>query len=509
MTEQQRPSNSDTQRSILQHLMFGVLFVLILMNWEVYRVPNYRMFEKSINSSNNNIEARSENYKNALTEIKEEEGYDYQYKMDSFALIIREKTKVLIARIDSFSHFLKRSNAKSFSSFESDFGNSILNHVSNYNIQILALLSIDSNYSFNRYNPLNRQGLLSFHYLISSSHLPLYYQTRESAILALVSLKNDVKVYENLILEQVFEKSLNGVLHCKFPKAIGFAQQNVLFMGETVNYQLIIGDYGFDDGKNFLHAEASEGWIDDSSFQTERLILWVSTGKNFGLNTITGNVIARVRKEEHKFPFSFSYFVSAPGIAFHLDKANVCYVGADNPISIHIPGYPAEKLKLKVAHAKVTKKENGLFEVYFDKIPKGKVYAYVDATNEQGRTSTVHSMELRVKDLPPPITNFDAFKESGMPVDSFFRKESLEIFAADSAFAIDYEVISFQVEGFTAKQQYFGPITVHGEEFSGNHELVSILNTISAGDRLIISDIRVRAANGRLYEAAPISVLLK
>ncbi|MFA6151687.1 MAG: hypothetical protein WC716_10240 [Chitinophagaceae bacterium] len=36
-----------------------------------------------------------------------------------------------------------------------------------------------------------------------------------------------------------------------------------------------------------------------------------------------------------------------------------------------------------------------------------------------------------------------------------------------------------------------------------------ILNTISAGDRLILSGIRVKADDGRMYEAASVSVLLK
>jgi hypothetical protein len=192
-----------------------------------------------------------------------------------------------------------------------------------------------------------------------------------------------------------------------------------------------------------------------------------------------------------------------------LDKANLCYAGVANPIRIHIPGYTADKIKLKIAHAKVIKKEDDLFEVYFDKIPNGKVYAYVEATNKQGRTSTVHSMELKVKNLPAPITNFESYKETGISLSEFKSFKGLHAFASDSAFSMDYEIISFQVEGITHNHQYIEPLTVYGAAFENNHELMSQFNSASVGDKFIFSNIRAKATNGKEYEALPFSILLK
>lgn len=296
---------------------------------------------------------------------------------------------------------------------------------------------------------------------------------------------------------------------CGFLKCFAFTESGFYFVGQRAIAPMSICAYYYTSGKRFLRANTNKGKIDDSTLRNEAMVLWEDKALDLGLNFVQGNVFARYAKEDIIEPFSFSYFVSAPGIAFHLDKANLCYVAVPNPISISIPGYPADKIKLRVAGAKVSKIEDGRFEIFFSKIPSAKVYAYVEATNEQGRTSTVHSMELKVKNLPVPITNLEPFKECGMAIDNFFSSKSLQLFSSDSAFQMDYDVVSFQVECITRDSKYIEPITVYGAEYTNSHELMSVFNDAKVGDKFIFSNIRAKAANGKLYEVLPISILLK
>lgn len=505
MTEEQRPTNSDQQRSILQHLMFGVLFVLILMNWSVHRPIDYEPF-------------------NEMFAVSEKEGDSYRsFQIQKMRFGLKEESDTnsvmpylnVMTEIDSccrneieiikVAKSLGKDKKNQMVLIDSILGR--LDSLRNYLATLLFYR--DSRSEFLRYVMINTEEINFCRNTLHCKIFPLEYLSQSTLLVMLNSLQNKVENTRRMCFDNLFGKVHVPIcFFSPYRAACLRGASQFYILGDSIATGISLVDFSIFSRKYSL-VTVDNGILDLSEINSERIAYWNDDAKYLGRNTVNGTIRRLYLKDTITRPFSFSYFVSAPGIAMHADKANVCYVGVDNPISIHIPGYPAEKLKLKVAHAKVTKKEDGLFEVYFDKLPKGKVYAYVDATNEQGRTSRVHSMELRVNELPPPITNFDAYKESGIEPDQFFKEEGLEVFAADSAFAMDYEVISFQVEGFTAKHQYFSPITVYGEEFSGNHELVSILNTISAGDRLIISDIKARAANDRIYEADPVSVLLK
>jgi hypothetical protein len=118
-------------------------------------------------------------------------------------------------------------------------------------------------------------------------------------------------------------------------------------------------------------------------------------------------------------------------------------------------------------------------------------------------------MELKVKNLPAPITNFESYKEAGISLSEFKSFKELQAIASNSAFSIDYEIISFQVEGITHNHQYIEPLTVYGAAFENNHELMSQFNSASVGDKFIFSNIRAKATNGKEYEALPFSILLK
>lgn len=501
--------STNSKRSILQHCMFGVLFVLLVMNWDFYRVPSYEPFEKSLKTSNENIETQSANYKSALKEIKEEEGYQSQIEIDSLAIIFRERTKNLIEKVDGFSQSLKVSELKSITNSDLNKGDSILKEIEHYNLETFLLFGIDTTHSLFRNSLLNNQNLNSFHYLIGSAKLPFFYPTKLTSILALVSLKNNLIVFENIILEQLFYKAHEAVLNCRFYKALAFSNEYFKFVGEEINFQIGIGDFGFINGKDYLKSEISEGKLDDKTYRNEGLILWNSKGNQLGLNTVTGNVTEKFHKVEHNFPFSFSYFVAAPGAALQINKNNFCYLDMPNLMRIKVPGYAADKIKLRVAGAIVRKIEDAVFDIRFSKMPNGKVYAFVDATNAQGRTSTVHSIELKVIAPPPPITNLDAFKNEGIDISVFKNLQNIAAMPTDTDFEMDYELLSFEVECISSANKYTEPISCVGAAFATNPQLQFLLQNATSGDRFIFSHIKAKATNGKVYEALPISITLR
>lgn len=504
MPKAQTNISADTKRSILQHLMFGMLGVLILMNWTVHWPLDYKDYEEAfakINVGNERYlqqqldwftddDLNSEKYRpifKAAQEIK-----------DSSECVINEIIKVRrylsnnrISRKEEIIHLLD-----------------LLKKVNELRISFLRAVDSYENSPVS-YFLMNNQSELGHYLNISRCNFILQSYTKSSILSMLSALQNNVQNDRQLMLEILRDKIHTSCGWGFFGyRAVRFCNNSIIFNGDTAKVEISLMQ-NVDFSRRFSDVIVDRGNIDFSELPSQNFAIWEDRATVLGENTINGLIKRILDKDTITRPFSFSYFVSAPGIAFHLDKANVCYVGVPNPISISVPGYPADKINLKVAGAKVSKIEDGQFEIFFSKIPSAKVYAYVEATNEQGRTSTVHSMELKVKEFPAPTTNLSSFKESGISLEELKILKSIKVQPVDSVFDLEYEVIRFQVEGITHDGKYIEPITVHGDELSGNQELNSVFKTTVSGDRFIFSHIHAKATNGKEYEALPVSLLLK
>lgn len=506
----QKNLSADTKRSILQHLMFGMLGLLILMNWTVHRPLDYKPFNEAFRLTDTVLNNRSKLIVATIVEIAKENNSNYENVLQLKASTIVSNTKIIVENLDSITRLLSDSKKCCDTFGKRRLGNFALSLVRNYYAEIIfGVMAIDSTSPILNYIPLNKKSLNEYKALLDDDFLFIDYRSKRMVIAILGSLKNDLINTQQELIYRIFEQMHeNGCNFGRENRPLYLMNDRFFFQEEVQKMEIIIGSF-WSFSKRFSTIKVDNGNIFDSILNTEMIAYWQGIAKHLGKNTVSGSISKIFKQDTITRPFSFSYFVSAPGIAFHLDKANVCYVAVPNPISISVPGYPADKIKLKVADAKVSKTEDGRFEVFFSKIPLNKVYAYVEATNEQGRTSTVHSMELKVKNLPAPVTNLERFKESVMSIDSFFANESLQLFSSDLAFQMDYDVVSFQVECITHKHKYIEPITVYGAEYSNSHELMSVFNAATVGDRFIFSNIRAKATNGKKYEALPVSILLK
>jgi|GEM_PF-5077378 len=484
--------SADTKRSFLQHLMFGMLGLLILMNWSVHRPLDYSIYDETFVAAAKSEKEHSKNFLNGILGNYEIEGGDERFEKYQLALYINSETDSIIndldVQIDNFEIGNKGNNSK------------VIDRIVKLRDSLHFSYLLFSGFPFSDKDIIRFKNLFQLRTNLWS-HLPNNYRK-----VVLYSLRQDVLKARSIYHEIICSSMHDQTMHFE-----GFRSHVILdsssFFTDNIRATIMLTK-GLPLHRDGVYAAAANiGLID--SVDMDDIFQWKSKAKIIGLNTVIGSLRFKNRDTDVTRPFSFSYFVSAPGIAFHLDKANLCYVGVPNPISISVPGYPADKIKLRVAGAKVSKIEDGRFEIFFSKIPSAKVYAYVEATNEQGRTSTVHSMELKVKNLPVPITNLEPFKECGMAIDNFFSSKSLQLFSSDSAFQMDYDVVSFQVECITRDSKYIEPITVYGAEYTNSHELMSVFNDAKVGDKFIFSNIRAKAANGKLYEVLPISILLK
>jgi hypothetical protein len=370
MPKAQKNISTDAQCSILQHLMFGMLGVLILMNWSVHRPMDYEMFNEAfVNSERNELEQQSF-FRSIITDLKEEEALDFQIEMDSIAKRIGNITDGLILQILTFDSSLNASNYKSVRNSDLKKCDSILEASSQYYQEVLVTVGIDTTAMFAKNLPINRKSIEQLRYLMGKKNLPFQNKSVGSIRVMLSTLKNDILISKTILLNLIFERVHEYTGYsCGGFKVFAFTENSFYVVGQKVIAPMSICAYYYTSGKRFLRANTNKGNIDDLTLRSDAIVLWEDKALELGLNYVQGNVLARYAKQNISEPFSFSYFVSAPGIAFHLDKANLCYVGVPNPISISIPGYLADKIKLRVSGAKVSKTEDGQFEIFFSKIP--------------------------------------------------------------------------------------------------------------------------------------------
>lgn len=492
MPEAKKNISVDTKRNILQHLMFGMLGLLILMNWTVHGPIDYSIYDETFVAAAKSEKEHSKNFLNGILRNYEIEGGDKRFEKYQLALYINSETDSIIndldVQIDNFEIGNKGNNSK------------VLDRIVKLRDSLHFSYFLFSGFPFSDKDIIRFKNLFQLRTNLWS-HLPNNYRK-----VVLYSLRQDVLKARSIYHEIICSSMHDQTMHFEGFRSHVILDSSSLFT-DNIRATIMLTK-GLPLHRDGVYAAAANiGLID--SVDMDDIFQWKSKAKIIGLNTVIGSLRFKNRDTDVTRPFSFSYFVSAPGIAFHLDKANLCYVAVKNPISISVPGYPADKINLKVADAKVSKTGDGRFEVFFSKIPSNKVYAYVEATNEQGRTSTVHSMELKVKNLPAPISNLEPFKESGISLEELKNLKSIMVQPVDSAFDLEYEVISFQVEGITQDGKYIEPITVYGDEFSNKPELMSVLNAATVGDRFIFSHILTKATNGKEYEALPVSILLR
>lgn len=504
MPEAKKNISADTKCNILQHLMFGVLGVLILMNWTVHRPLDYEPFNESMNLFIPKAKQFNNDLAFNILDAYVREPEDGRPNFHLFTKFVQKNTNDILSEIE-----LLKMETQSNRFEERNL--QILNKIAFLNDSGIKYFGtiLTSAFYYNG-SPFDSAKMQEYKKLFKEVGLSLPNTKHHCRTASINSLEVDVLLAEEFWLFQSWWRihddgwNFDGFWGWFIPDFNFYCKGNTLKSNILLVKNLPREKWNFK--KKFL-IKVESGSVDTIPYNNR--FSWSFRAKNLGLNFVHGSINVQYDTVNITRPFSFSYFVSAPGIAFHLDKVNVCYVAVPNPISISVPGYPADKINLKVADAKVNKIEDGQFEIFFSKTPSNKVYAYVVATNEQGRTSTVHSMELKVRDLPAPVTNLERIKESGISLEELKNLKSIMVQPVDSAFDLEYEVISFQVEGITQDGKYIEPIRLYGAQFFNKPELMSVLNAATVGDRFIFSHIRTKATNGKEYEALPISILLK
>lgn len=229
-----------------------------------------------------------------------------------------------------------------------------------------------------------------------------------------------------------------------------------------------------------------------------------------GKKRIEGYVDYFVGDRYKRLPFSKEYIVFK-GANIFANRMDVLYTGIENPVTINVPGYSNNEIKVIVTNGSVTKDKKRGYVVTVAK--RGKAKITVAAKNEDGKYINVGSAEFRVRN-PPRLHALMATLPNGGTYDIVALKKYIKnvpkVFIGVGE-GFPYEKLNFTVASYTfslykANGENPAPIEVSGQVLTP--EILTLVEAMEKGDKIIIDNIKVAAPDEK-WSTSPVVVTAK
>jgi len=230
-----------------------------------------------------------------------------------------------------------------------------------------------------------------------------------------------------------------------------------------------------------------------------------------GSFNIKGTIeLPRADGSTQTYDFNSNYIVGEPTAIISADMMNVFYAGIDNPISVSVPGVPAQNINVNITNGSLSKKGNGWI-VRPTKVGQNCIIA-VSAKMEGGKIQAIGSKPFRVKALPPPV-GYIAYEQNGNPAKykggKPFSKglligaQGVKAELNDADLDVRYNVLGFNITYFDSMGN--GMIeSATGSNFTEKQR--NVMRKMNKGKTFYISNIRAKGPDGIEQQLPPIEV---
>ncbi len=206
-----------------------------------------------------------------------------------------------------------------------------------------------------------------------------------------------------------------------------------------------------------------------------------------------------------KKPFKREYQVSPPNVVISPTKMNVFYVGIPNPVSISIPGIPAEDVRPSMTNGSIYKVGPGKYEVKPNSSRQNcivRVQGKVD-----GEFRSYGSQEFRVQDLPTPTAQVAGKAGGDIRAERLRLQSGVLAKMEDFLFDLNYEVTQFTITT-TDRGGYLKDLKKQGYKFD-DEARDWLRDNVSAGRKVNFEDIKAVGPDGKEKDLNPITFTVK
>ncbi len=193
--------------------------------------------------------------------------------------------------------------------------------------------------------------------------------------------------------------------------------------------------------------------------------------------------------------FNQSYTVVEPSATVSADLMNVLYAGYNNPMSISIPGVPANKVTATMSGGTLQPVAPGKYIARPTSI--GNDVTITVASLQTGSPKLVGDYSFHVRKLPDPtayiVIGDDRFRGGGLAKSAIMSAPGIKAAIDDGLLDIEFKVISFEAVFFDNMGNAV-PMVSDGNKFSARQK--EAFRGLSRNKRFYISRIKAEGPDG-------------
>lgn len=210
-------------------------------------------------------------------------------------------------------------------------------------------------------------------------------------------------------------------------------------------------------------------------------------------------------QEIARYSFEGEYIVAPPALTVAPLKMNVLYQGLKNPVAITAPGIPSDKIIPSITKGKLTKKDDGTWDV---EVPSTEKTTTISASASiDGKTLALGSYEFRIKKVPSPVASIAGLTDGTIDKAKLLGAGAIIPELVDFDFAdYYYQVVSYELSTFRSGDlQTTG--TIKGNRF--NDVVTNFINSAARGQKLFFERIQAKGPDGTMRTLNPINLEIK
>lgn len=191
------------------------------------------------------------------------------------------------------------------------------------------------------------------------------------------------------------------------------------------------------------------------------------------------------------YPFKLEYQIAEAGLVVSPDKMNVFYIGVDNPVSISVPGFPADAINASLNKNGTIKRDKpGKFIANVTTVDlKGETEVVVSVKVSEGSTKTMGSKAFRVKRVPDPVAKIGNDKGGSVKAATFKVQRGIIAELENFDFDIKFQVVGYEMTYAAARQDL---LTAMADGPLFTQKMLDFMNKAKPGDAFYFDKIKVK-----------------
>ena len=305
-----------------------------------------------------------------------------------------------------------------------------------------------------------------------------------------------MRYVEGEVLHELYKKIDQGDVRVNELKAFVIPNSTNILKGDKFSAQVILAAVDSTQRPEIsIDEKIREMFIFEDS-------LYTTNCDKTGDYIFSGEMVVNGVEEPIKFEQRYTVVAPPTTATVGASLMNVLYAGFENPVSISVPGIPADKISASIkGNAKIMRDSKGGYIVTPTK-PGEEVKISVTARNDEGRTMNVGEYTFRVRQLPDP-TPFIEYKDEGgntqrhrggkLSKNALMDADGITAAIDDGLLNIGFNVVSFETIFFSNRGDAL-PLKSNDANFTDDQK--KQMDGLGRGKRFYISNVRAKGPDG-------------